>query len=88
MTKAELAARVADRVHLTHSQAKGVINFLLKCVTEALRDGDKVELRVSGVFGPGVAMPGRGAILEPATRCRFLQRGCRSSEPGRTFKRG
>jgi len=50
MTKVELAARVADRVHLTNSQAEGVINFVLKCITEALRDGDKVELRGFGSF--------------------------------------
>ena len=50
MTKAELAARVADKVRLTNRQAEAIINILLRCVTEALREGDKVELRGFGSF--------------------------------------
>ena len=50
MTKAELATRVADRVHLTNRQSEAIINILLRCITEALREGDKVELRGFGSF--------------------------------------
>ena len=50
MTKAELAARVADKVNLTDRQAEAIINILLRCVGEALREGDKVELRGFGSF--------------------------------------
>ena len=50
MTKAELAARVADKVHLTNRQSEAVINIVLRCIAEALREGDKVELRGFGSF--------------------------------------
>ena len=50
VTKSELAGRVADRLHLTKRQTEIVVNILLTCITEALREGDKVELRGFGSF--------------------------------------
>lgn len=50
MTKADLAASVADRAHLTKRQTEAIVSVLLTCVTEALRQGDKVELRGFGSF--------------------------------------
>ena len=50
MTKAELAERVVDRVHLTKRQTEAIVGILLACITEALREGDKVELRGFGSF--------------------------------------
>lgn len=50
MTKAELAARVAEKVHLTNRQSEAIITVLLRCIGEALRQGDKVELRGFGSF--------------------------------------
>ena len=44
MTKAELAARIADKVHLTKRQTEAIVNILFGCMTEALREGDRVEL--------------------------------------------
>ena len=50
VTKLELAGRVADRLHLTKRQMEAVVNILLTCITEALREGDRVELRGFGSF--------------------------------------
>ena len=50
MTKAELAERVAEKVHLTKRQAETIVGILFRCITEALREGDKVELRGFGSF--------------------------------------
>ena len=50
MTKAELAERVAARVHLTKRQTEAIVGILLACITEALQEGDKVELRGFGSF--------------------------------------
>jgi len=50
MTKAELAGRVADKIHLTKKQTEGIVNILFSCITEALKEGDKVELRGFGSF--------------------------------------
>ena len=50
MSKTELIARVADKVHLPRRQAEAAVNILLTCIAEALREGDKVELRGFGSF--------------------------------------
>ena len=50
MTKTELAGRVADKVHLTKRQTEAIVSILFTCITEALREGDKVELRGFGSF--------------------------------------
>ncbi|MDE0205095.1 MAG: HU family DNA-binding protein [Candidatus Tectomicrobia bacterium] len=50
MTKAELVARVAARVHLTNRQAEAIVGILLTCIAETLREGGKVELRGFGSF--------------------------------------
>lgn len=50
MTKAELAGRVADRIHLTKKQTESIVNILFTCITDALKEGDKVELRGFGSF--------------------------------------
>lgn len=50
MTKAELAGRVADKIHLTKKQTESIVNILFTCITDALREGDKVELRGFGSF--------------------------------------
>lgn len=50
MTKAELAGRVADKIHLTKKQTEAIVNILFACITDALKEGDKVELRGFGSF--------------------------------------
>ena len=50
MTKAELAARVAAKVHLANRQAEIIIDIFITSISQALQDGDKVELRGFGSF--------------------------------------
>ena len=50
MTKQELVERIADRAHLTNRQAETLVGVFFTCITEALRKGDKVELRGFGSF--------------------------------------
>ncbi len=50
MTKAELVDNVADKVNLTKKQTEAIVNILFNSITEALSDGDKVELRGFGSF--------------------------------------
>ena len=82
MTKAELAARVADKVHLTNRQAEAVVGIFLACITEALREGDKVELRGFGSFRTRSrgARQGRnprtgGTVPVPAKQVPFFRAG-------------
>ena len=82
MTKAELAARVADRVDLTNRQSEAIVNILFRCITEALREGDKVELRGFGSFRARSrdARQGRnprtGEVVQvPARKAPFFKAG-------------
>jgi len=45
MMKAELVDKVAATIQLPKHQTETVVNLFLQCITDALRAGDKVELR-------------------------------------------
>jgi len=50
MTKAELVDKAAATMQLPKQQTATVVNLFLQCITDALRVGDKVELRGFGSF--------------------------------------
>src|SRR5438132_13679725 len=50
MTKAELVDKLAVTLQLTKHQTATVVDLFLQCITDALRKGDKVELRGLGSF--------------------------------------
>ena len=82
MTKAELVEKVADRIHLTKKQTEVIVNILLTCVTEALSDGDKVELRGFGSFRIRQRNPREGrnpktgdTVQIPAKKVPFFKAG-------------
>jgi len=50
MTKAELVDKVAATMRLPKHQTETVVNLFLQCITDALEEGDKVELRGFGSF--------------------------------------
>ena len=50
MTKAELVDTVAAMMQLPKYQAEAVVTLFVQCITDALRVGDKVELRGFGSF--------------------------------------
>ena len=82
MTKAELTERVADKLNLTRRQTKAIVGIFLGCVTEALREGDKVELRGFGSFRARSrdARQGRNpktgdAVQVPAKKVPFFKAG-------------
>lgn len=50
MTKAELVEKVAEDIKLTKKQTEAIVNILFSSITEALSQGDKVELRGFGSF--------------------------------------
>jgi len=82
MTKAELVERVADKIQLTKKQTEAVVNILLACITEALSEGDKVELRGFGSFRIRKRNPREGrnpktgdTVQIPAKRVPFFKAG-------------
>ena len=48
MTKADLVERVSERIKLTKKQTELIVNTLFTSISDALTQGDKVELRGSG----------------------------------------
>ena len=50
MTKAGLVNKVAATIQLPRHQTETVVNLFLQCIMDALRAGDKVELRGFGSF--------------------------------------
>ena len=82
MTKAELVGKVADKIQLTKKQAETVVNILLNSITEALSEGDKVELRGFGSFRIRNRNPREGrnpktgdTVQMPAKRVPFFKAG-------------
>ncbi len=82
MTKAELVDNVADRVNLTKKQTEVIVNILFNSITEALSDGDKVELRGFGSFRIRARNPREGrnpktgdTVHIPAKKVPFFKAG-------------
>ena len=50
MTKADLARSIAKKHNLTQKEAVSVVDAVLETITDALAQGEKVELRGFGSF--------------------------------------
>ena len=51
MTKSELILKITSKnSYLYHKDVYKIIDTLFNCVTKALKDGDRVELRGFGTF--------------------------------------
>lgn len=51
MTKRELAAALAERNNLSKKDAVDIVNSFVDIITEALQNGDTVQLTGFGTFG-------------------------------------
>ncbi|MBI5186973.1 MAG: integration host factor subunit beta [Nitrospinae bacterium] len=50
MTKAELVDKVSQKIDLNRKETEVIVNSFFDCITQALSDGKKVELRGFGGF--------------------------------------
>ncbi|MFV1951981.1 MAG: integration host factor subunit beta [Nitrospinota bacterium] len=50
MTKADLVEKLAERINLTKKQTEVIVNTVFQSITDALNQGNKVELRGFGSF--------------------------------------
>ena len=50
MNKATLIAKIAEQTDLNRKQAENALNAFIDVVTEALKEGDKVQLMGFGTF--------------------------------------
>ena len=60
MTKADIAQRIAADLGITRLEAKAVVDAFLGIVTQALGDGERVELRGFGTFSSVARAPRMG----------------------------
>jgi integration host factor subunit beta len=82
MTKAELVERVSEQINLTKKQTEVIVNILFQSITDALSQGDKVELRGFGSFRIRYRNPREGrnpktgdSVDIPAKRVPFFKAG-------------
>ncbi|MBI4817171.1 MAG: integration host factor subunit beta [Deltaproteobacteria bacterium] len=50
MNKSELVERLADRAKITKKRAEQVVNLIFEQMTDALKRGDRIEIRGFGSF--------------------------------------
>ncbi len=50
MTKLELASVVAEAANISKKQAEAAVNGVIAAITDALKDGDKVQIIGFGTF--------------------------------------
>jgi DNA-binding protein HU-beta len=50
MTKSDLVAAIAEKAGIRKKDAEAALNAFIEVVTEALKNGDKVEIRGFGTF--------------------------------------
>ncbi|MFN7966063.1 MAG: HU family DNA-binding protein [Acidobacteriota bacterium] len=95
MTKADLVERVSEAAGISKSEAEAVVNTVLNSIVDALRLGEKIELRGFGSFrlrmrrgrlgrnpktGTKVDVPGKAvSYFKPGKELRELL------NPGETF---
>ena len=83
MTKSGLIAKVAEQTpHISKKDTETVVNTIFDCMTEALRKGDRIEIRGFGSFQVKVreAREGRNPktgeeVKIPAKRTPFFKVG-------------
>ena len=69
MTKSELIARLAEQnPSLYHRDLEHLVNTVFETITQALENGDRVELRGFGAFPCANDRPEWGATHAPAKR--------------------
>ena len=66
MNKANLIAKMAEKSELTKKQAEAALNAFVDTVTEAMKEGDKVQLMGFGTFEVKVRAARQGR--NPATK--------------------
>lgn len=86
MTKKDLALKVAERAEMRHKDIKNVLNTALKIITEALVNGERVELRNFGVFKVKTRGPRIGRNPRTGEKVNVPERRVIQFVPGRLLK--
>ena len=84
LTKGALVEEVADAAGLTKKRAEVIVDTLFGSITEALHQGEKVELRGFGVSVSGAASRAVAAIPGPASGWTCRRGASPTSRPARS----
>ena len=86
MTKEELVNHVAATTDLPRSQAATVVKLFVQCITEALAQGDKVEVRGFGSFRLRKREPRKGRNPKTGDKVDVPPKKVPYFKPGKELK--
>jgi integration host factor subunit beta len=86
MTKADIVKVLADRVGLTRREAAQALTVVLDGVVEAIRKGEKVELRGFGSFRSRRRRPRQGRNPRTGARVQVPAKVVPYFKPGRQLR--
>lgn len=86
MTKAELVERVAQAATLSRAEAEETVQTVLDAIVDALREGDKIELRGFGSFRLRVRRPRQGRNPKTGTRVDVPGKAIPYFKPGKELR--
>ena len=78
--------KIADKAHLTNRQAEAIVGVFLTCISEALQEGDKVELRGFGSFRTRNRNARQGRNPETGDAVRFPAKKVPFFKAGKEFR--
>lgn len=86
MNKSALIARMAEKAKLNRKQSEAALDAFLECVTETLKEGEKVQIVGFGTFE--VRERGERTGRNPATGETITVKASKSPcfKPGKSFK--
>ena len=87
VTKRDIVTKITKETGLTQFEVKEVVQRVLDCVTDALAEGNKVELRNFCVFAPVIrkARIGRNPN-NPGVEIKIPEKWVADFKPGKTMK--
>jgi len=87
MTKSDLIERLAAKAELSRPRAEELVDFLLDNVTEALKQGEKVNISGFGTFTVSIRRRAPAATPRPVSRSTSRRLARRSSRPARRSRK-
>lgn len=86
MTKRQLVINVADQLGITQNEVSDVIQTTLETITEALSEGDRLEIRNFGVFEVKVRYARQGRNPRTGESVPIAEKRVPIFKPGKALK--
>jgi DNA-binding protein HU-beta len=86
MTKAEVAARLSEKLGLSNKQSVEALEVFLGCVKDALKKGDKVSLVGFGTFYVKARNARNGRNPRTGRSIQIPRKAVATFKPGKAFR--